>query len=194
VSGASDIIRLSADLAGDLRPDLEDAIAAVHAVHPFPNDAPAIAVEADSTLLTEARYTPEVIRIHPVRPRRRIALLHEVGHFIDDQVLVPGARATGSPELESWRRAALRSDAILELREMWRAPSSGLAVAHIEYLLRFTETFARSYVQWIGMRSGHDSVLSEIGAAQEAMDYREFWAFSDFEEIAAEMDVILASA
>jgi hypothetical protein len=184
---ASEVIVLDAGDA-ELHRHLEEAVAAVEDVHAFPDHSRVIPVSADDSLLTEARYTPSLIRIHPERPRRRIALLHEVGHFLDDQVLVAHGRATSSPLLEPWRRAVLRSDAILRLRELARSPPVTSAGQHLNYLLRFTETFARTYVQWIALRSRSGVLLEEVGEAQIALNYGEFWAFDDFDEIAEALD------
>jgi hypothetical protein len=189
VPTTSDIVTLAVGDA-DLLQRLKVALSAVDEVHRFPPSSPAISVRADASLLIEASYAPDEIRIHPERPRRCLALLHELGHFIDDQVLLEDKRATGAVELEQWRRAVLRSDAIASLRETAAAPPAETARQHLLYLLRFTETFARSYVQWICARSGEDRLLTELGDAQLKLFYGEYWSFDDFEEIGVAMDAL----
>jgi hypothetical protein len=190
VRSAGETILLS-DADASLEARFAVAIDAIDRVHVFPDSAPLIAVRGDDMLLVEAQYSPTEIRVHPGRPRRAIALLHEVGHFVDDQILLPGSLATESPELEGWRRAVLRSDSILALRELAVRPPTPGARQHLLYLLRFTETFARSYTQWVALRSDSDELAAELGDARAALNYSEFWDVDDFEEIAHELDKLL---
>ena len=170
-----------------------EAISAIDHVHHLPADAPAIPILADDQLLTDGHYRPERIALHPGRPLPRLATLHETGHYLDDLVLPPDTTlASGGAATAPWRDTVVQSQAIQNLRALAEDPSIGGASAHIRYLLRFSETFARSYSQWVAVRSDDDSLLDELGRAQLQLSYSEHWDSDDFQPIGAALDDLFA--
>ena len=101
---------LALELPDPLLAAVQDAAAAAGQLHQLPDLAPRIPVRADETLMTEARYDKGAIVLHPARPNRRVAFLHEFGHYLDDLVIGPPDRiASSSDLLAPWRAAVVRS-------------------------------------------------------------------------------------
>ena len=59
--------------------------------------------------------------------------------------------------------------------------------AHVEYLLGPRELFARTYCQYVAVRSGDPDLQRELEKSLEP-DYREQWHEDDFTPIAGALD------
>lgn len=109
--------------------------------------------------------------------RRPWTLIHEIGHFLDHQALGERGRfASWSDEgLATWRDAVDGSRAIELLQEI--LADGGVTIfedvlerriagsqAFIEQQLLYPEVWARSYVQYIAVRSGDPILLSHLAA------------------------------
>ncbi len=132
--------------------------------------------------------------------------IHEIGHFLDRDGLGSRFNASqDSEELAPWREAVKASRAARRLRELYDNPevtdSSGRKGVwprpYIQYLARYDEVFARSYAQYIAVRSGNAAALRELGKIRENAGKPEYlplqWDDDDFEPIAAAFDDIFAS-
>jgi hypothetical protein len=130
-----------------------------------------------------------------------LTLLHEIGHFLDQQAL-SGAPAVAFasawlPEMEEWRQAVTASaagSALLRLRPTRR---NGLTQRQIDYLTSWPEFWARTYAQYIAMRSGEPVLLQQLGrrlAAQKrerVVRLTEQWDRDDFAPIGLAIDSFL---
>jgi len=129
-------------------------------------------------------------------------LVHELGHYLDHHALgsVSGAFASASGELADLFDAIDASDAVQELRDLERrAPVAFPAAAGVlvildrddfSYLLEPEELFARSYAQYIAVRSADAALLEDLLAGQGIV-YPEQWKDRDFEAVAAAFDQLL---
>lgn len=129
-------------------------------------------------------------------------LVHEVGHYLDHQALgvAPGTFASAAGELCELLDSLEMTDAVRELRRLERqAPIAlsdvgGLAVIldddDFAYLLEPEELFARSYAQYVAVRSGDPTLLRDLLAAQRIV-YPQQWKDRDFEAVAAAFDEVL---
>jgi hypothetical protein len=159
---------------------LRPALAAADAVLPGAEVAPLPVVVAE-----EAGYRWEGgrglwIAISPHSEHAGLALLHELGHAVDHQLLGWGSEHA---LLDSWWLAVTRTRAFRSLR---RACSS----EELAYWPSRRESFARAFAQWVAERAGEQDALREIerragGAGRQ-------WARDDFAPVANELDLVLA--
>lgn len=97
---------------------------------------------------------------------------HEMGHFVDRRGLTNpagGAFASRtSPTMEIWRKAIAESESYKELRRMKTVGSSEIQAA-LNYFMRPQELWARSYAQYIAVKSAHSALLTELQEIQAEM-------------------------
>lgn len=157
--------------------------------------------------------TREPLRIELKRGQThpRLTLLHEVGHLLDHQTL--GVRGFYESErsvlsegrLVAWRRAVEASPGVKRGRKLLKqknfdVPGSygkkeRLAVPKrvLGELLSPPELFARSYGQYIALRSSNQALLTELSATLDRRDELCFcrqWVAEDFEPIARVLDAL----
>lgn len=146
------------------------------------------------------------IKIRAGGDHKDLTLVHEIGHFIDHKG-IPGREFSSetSAIMDKWREAVDRSSTIKRLRGLLEGPDVlGFSDGHVhrvkngylKYLTDYDEIWARSYAQWITLRSS-DSVLRKqlVSLVEEAkMDrvwYPVHWDDDDFNEIAEAIDEIM---
>ena len=128
------------------------------------------------------------------------AVIHEVGHYLDNQSLdLPGQYASEhSPLLEPWRQAVLNSNAVRILNSRSNVVSVGvltngsyvnfrLSANILHYALRMRELFARSYAQYIALISQDRTLLDQLDAIRQRLFSRIYalqWEEDDFSVIA----------
>jgi hypothetical protein len=190
----SAVIRLPDESVGPPADQLPAVITAVDAVHVIPDTAPALPVALDAQLLVPGRYRVAAdgtgtLTLHPACARPGITLLHEIGHYLDHAVFGDGARWGSTGErFNAWRNGVASSGAVERLRAFVVSPPVPELARAYSYLLLQEELWARSYAQWVAVRSGHDTLLDELGSSLSALSYPEQWGFEDFAPIADEID------
>ena len=132
------------------------------------------------------------IRLNPDQYRLSSTLNHEIGHFIDYEFVGANrfASETAAVELEEWWAAVRASRAY---RDLVSSLSHAGSYDAASYLFRGRELFARSFAQWVALRSGNPVLRSEMAQilADERLAARPLarqWADDDFDEIAAALD------
>jgi SPP1 gp7 family putative phage head morphogenesis protein len=140
--------------------------------------------------------------------RPGLAVTHEVGHFLDSQVLHSGEKVGMAsmldPDLQEWRVAIANSKAYQRLidmqsREFVRAWDPALDALtdrpldkdYLGYLASPHEAFARSYAQYIAQKSGNKTLLSQLAPLQvDPLNavYPSQWEIDDFAQIEAAFD------
>lgn len=126
-------------------------------------------------------------------PVLEFALAHELGHFIDHQALgIAGRFASHAhPLLEDWRQAVLGSRAVRDWQtELAAALAAGDTprAEFLQYLLSPHELWARTYAQYITVRSGSSTLAAQLAHPSMAGLH---WADRDFAPIAAAIDALL---
>ncbi|MBK8184282.1 MAG: hypothetical protein IPK63_15945 [Candidatus Competibacteraceae bacterium] len=145
-----------------------------------------------------------------------MTLAHEVGHFLDNvgftdkrfdtlRMRPEGFSSPGAASFESWRNSVKSSTMYQKLLEMKANPSAysrtevreingverdiviSVNKRYINYVLDETELFARSYAQYIAVRSGDDVLLRQLKELQGNFVPTQ-WADDEFDGIAAAMD------
>jgi hypothetical protein len=182
---------------------LRDAVAAVESVHGDGN-LPHIPVALRSLGPTEGRFEVEPATGMPIRivinsaTRSRLAMLHEIGHFLDYAGIgTPNRYASNAASaLKSWRRAIRSSRAVEQLNRMRETgvfeidrpdgppEKQPVDVSFVDYLLLYNELWARGYAQFIASRSGHPSLRADLDARRsrrhDRIYYPRFWDDQDF--------------
>lgn len=161
-------------------PELRTALAAADAALPGAALAPLPVVVAE-----EAGYCWEGgrglwIAISPRSEHAGLALLHELGHAVDHQLLGWGSERAA---LDSWWLAVTRTRAFRSLR-------SACSSDELAYWPTRRESFARAFAQWVAERAGEGDALREI--ERRACGAGRQWAREDFAAVAAELDAVLA--
>lgn len=182
---------------------LRRTIGAIDRVH-GDGELPVVVVEltllppgqaADYTFLQSGE--PTSIRVSRIATRPELAFVHEVGHLLDHQALGSDRSRFASevePELEDWRLIARRSDAVRTLVRYKLDPAGVPAdlQPYLTYLLSDEEVFARSYAQWIALRSGDATLQAQVASRRQRKPDTLFiplqWDDDDFEPIAATLD------
>lgn len=198
-----------------LEQDFTETLAAVGWVHGLPDWAEDFDLRERANMRGFGSFAPDRTRemdIKRLGPGVRGTLAHEFGHYVDhvlhgDRTSPPGT--PGSTPLEWIDDAGVHTTgalgtnsadpATVALLSGWRAAVAGSAgyqdaVAHLvrfyppdaaAYYLAPHELWARSYAQWIGLRSG-DQVIRDQVAAREFQWQDE----DDFRPIAEAFDRI----
>jgi hypothetical protein len=201
---------------------VHDALQAIDAVHTVPNSMPTIPVESDFSIVEEAQYCRYPITLEPARivlggtEQPALDFCHEFGHFVDQCGLAGRRRdlltateenwATLHPEvresMEGWWRAVRGSEAYGIVRDLRANPvveirgvlcDFRVLVPLWENLLRPGELWARSYAQYIALRSGNGRMRGELDELlglqrNEVLCVPEQWTNDDFVPIMEALD------
>lgn len=142
-----------------------------------------------------------------------LTLAHEIGHFLDQQVLgVAGRFASESADaairqrMAAFTKAAHDSLQVKQLRALLAQERAEFVVdgelmrakvdrPHVLYLLSHREIFARAYSQWISARSGNPALKAQLDmrrgkTASDPHDvlYTVHWLDEDFAPIKVALD------
>ena len=125
--------------------------------------------------------------------------LHEVGHFLDHQGITKGSFASISdPRFAQWRDAVKKSEAVSRLGELSKQPVAKTIVngqeveyyvdrKFLRYLSQTHEVWARSYTQYIAVKTGDPVAIAQLKKLRERKDGRLYypaqWDDEDFQPI-----------
>lgn len=149
---------------------------------------------------------PVKITVNSGAPYPGVSLLHEIGHFIDNQAI--GRRGVNSSADEEGPladvMAAIRSTQAFSEAEglrrrkqvFFRRKGGGretvdLKQAVVEYTLRPQELFARAYARYVAVRAGNADLLAELNREHAnwiVLSYRQSWSDADFAAVASALD------
>ena len=180
--------------------ELREALAAIDSVH-GDGALPAIPVELSRTgrALGQYRFMPMVdrsvdIKVSRTGTHQRLTFAHEVGHFLDHKGWGGSGFAAGSdPAAKAWRDAVINSPEVQRLAELRR---TNPGQKWYRYATRFDELWARSYAQWVAVRSGDQVMLDQlikIKTDPNSEGYRlSQWGTVEFGPIAKAIDDLFA--
>lgn len=184
--------------------DFDAVVSAIDLVHGVSMDLPDIGLVSTGTALPaerrrgdawftfnvgRERIEPALISVRIGASHRRLKTLHEIGHFVDVAAL-PGSGFSSNvaPELRAWRMAVAGSDAFRDFSQ----PGRGLIGEHRDRVLEaltFDEVWARSYAQFVALRSGDQSLMNEVDSLRLGLIggvyYPLPWTLHDFGPIEA---------
>ena len=202
-------------LGGVLGDHAREAVRAIDAVHHLPG-LPVVPIQAmesprpghNGTYRRTRRNVPVRIEISEATTTPRLTTAHEIGHMVETAA-VPGAKSEdGTRDWEKdevmarWKAAVDASRAVRWLRSIRgkhvvvpRPDGTGedrvkADVAHIDYLTRYDELWARSYAQYIATRGGSEAMKAEARSMLTTPTniHGSQWADDDFGPIASAID------
>lgn len=197
---------------------IQEALAAIDSVMVLPL-MPTIPVQVvsaifgggDGAYVRQGVGLPLRIEIAEDAEYPELTTAHEFGHYLDDCgfLTADGWASEVDPRLEALRQAWEKTDAVHILRAALETdritvilPHGGLAEfplmqeegENCRYYLQGRELFARSYAQYVAVKSRNRVLLDQVSlrrAGVEGRFYRVQWAESDFQVIAEAFDEIL---
>jgi hypothetical protein len=204
--------------AGPLYDDLRETIAAIERVHGSVR-LPRIPVRIVSHMTSLGRFRFDPVTGEPIsiwlRPgslHRSLTFLHEIGHFLDLTALGAGPvfGTLSNPAYANWTTAVVASRAYQLLGEIDRQQS---ALVHaldgtyrsvllnerelvaIRDWMRPEEVWARSYAQYVALRSDHrdaiESLVSLRARDADKVYYPRQWDDEDFGPIGTAIDDLM---
>lgn len=126
-------------------------------------------------------------------PHPRLTFAHEVGHFLDHKGWGgKGFASVNAPAAEVWRKSVLNSPEVMRLMELRTQATTAQMRKDAVYYTSFEEMWARSYAQWVTLRSG-DAKMAEGLTNIKATSHSEArrlsqWGTVEFEPIAKAID------
>jgi hypothetical protein len=196
---------------GVMAEPVREALAAIDSVH-GDGTLDKLPVQVNSSEMTLGAYVHNgrtgagiELRISRSGDRPLSTLAHEVGHWLDQQMLHVGMPRTPDSALSTSEaaqavraaiansRAARQMSALRQHKGWYDFDGDRIFLdrRYIDYLAHDAEFWARAYAQYIATRSGSARMLAEIAALREGL-YPLAWAADDFEPIAAAIDALLA--
>ena len=195
---------------------LRDALAAVDAVH---RDGRLPTIPMQRIVLSRRLHghfrhvlggPPLDIGVHPAARHAALTAVHEVGHFLDYSGLGAAGEfcSVDGDTLGPWRAAVRGSGAVQRLGQLWRfteararEPQAGgdgvryqAEHRYIEYLLQNEELWARSYAQFIAVKSGHPELREQLGRLRARPERRLYygsqWDDEDFLPIQTAIEAV----
>lgn len=203
--------RLSEDLpitVSDPYMDIRRALSAIDKVHGI---APAlekpVPLVGDANIPGFGRFRNDSkgwfeIAINPYTPAIQVSstVVHEIGHLLDAKLAgFKGYASDRSKSLAGWRRAVRETESVKSIIALENV-TDGHIVKNViidqntvKYLLREHELFARSYVQYVTLRSGDSYLQKWLDVVLQSQPNEPFstqWGTDDFDPVAKELDDI----
>jgi len=176
-------------------------LAEIDKIHSIEN-LPVIPIKDSVSVKFQGQYSfyanrnrPIDIKLSKVSVNPEMTLAHEIGHFIDNQVIPKTSgyySSISSPIMEEWRLAIANSSATMNLKSM--VGNRAFDQKKIRYYLSTEEQWARSYAQWVGQKSGNITMMNQAKAITEYERNEPYknsqWATDDFSPIGVAIDNI----
>ena len=192
---------------GVVNDEFREAVATVAAVH-GDGALPTVPVLLTTGLEGRGRLVhragvPNAILIEHGVSYRAVALVHEVGHLLDLVGIGDGASfaSASSPMFADWLLSVVDTPAYARLDEIIRRALAEIPEHHLRQRTRLSilrdpeELWARSYAQYIAVRSGNldlnrgIAALTEVSIAGLTVPLQ--WERDEFASIAREIDLLM---
>ncbi len=168
--------------------DIQTAITAIDAVH-GDGDLPKLPIYAKAGRGNLGEFVHRgseavQIGIKPDGSWPALTTAHELGHFLDHQVLGTGGKwgSANSEALAAFRAAVEGSETVKTIQAL---PESIGA-----YWLTKHELWARAYAQYVATRSGDATLLAQLDKARGGLQPWRQWSDADFKPIAEAIDAL----
>lgn len=133
-----------------------------------------------------------LLYVDPTATRARLTTTHEIGHYVDWNVLGNGnSRGIETPKLSGVMQSIENSQAVQNIRKLALDAKNPTHLMQYEYLLRENESFARAYAQWIALESKDSVLISQIEEyrlSSRVSDRQ--WDWEDFEQISGQFNLL----
>lgn len=131
------------------------------------------------------------VQLHPLGPTPLLTLTHEYGHKIDHEAILENGVVRHAAAFE------VRKEILEAIRRTARAADIGSMTsgAHLAYLTSDVEYIARSYAQYIALRSGDPGLAADVESirADSATRRLNVWEDADFEPVAKLYDKLMVT-
>jgi len=184
------------------RARIRSVATAIDRTHRVP-ELPMIPVRSTKTETRDGGYRKEMGTGKPVEieiSRRgstpELTFVHEIGHFLDEQAIPGSVRGVRSwyldPNLKSWRDVVLESRPIKILIEKAEDGDPGEPGRKIAcYLRTDREIWARSYAQFVAIRSGDPILMKHLEECRSPRSpWPLQWSDDEFGPVEAEIDAL----
>jgi len=175
---------------------------AIAKVHRIPKTTrPVTVLTAAPNLQALGAYYPSrsTIELRPRGQAVNLTAVHELGHYLDHRLLgqsevIMETKWQTEASTAAWLRTVNASPEVRRLQGLLASTNDDPALeAHLKYLLTPSELWARSYAQWIAVRSGDEALGIDLewwlGRPDEWTRSRQ-WGKTEFEPIAESIDRI----
>ncbi|WP_152486474.1 VG15 protein [Nocardiopsis lucentensis] len=194
---------------------LDTVVGIIADLHALPDPIPPIPLVNEDRPNRHGAYirfedgTPYQFRISANSPTPHLTTAHELGHVLDHLVLGTNPRLDASTTevegiLREWRGTVM-STALYRLLDSLDPAERGAIIGQvvsldgtsrmvratsdeISYLLSPAELFARSYAQWVTLRSGDDTLIEELEYVQDLTIGREGEQVAGYAQIPQQWD------
>lgn len=190
---------LKNESTGEIKNAVEEALKILDSIHGDGN-LPSVPVKniRSKSYKGALRFSlgqPIDIKISHYGKQKELTTLHEIGHLLDLSAIgTPGRFESLKDDiLASWKNAAFNSEAI---KKIFDALRNGVyngrninfsELKYLNYLRRTEEIFARSYAQYIAVKSKNKILLKQVDE-NNADPISTQWDKDDFREIEKEFD------
>lgn len=148
--------------------------------------------EYGSFAFSLSRHEPVRININRTGDHKASTFTHEFGHYLDHQMGDKGwLTKSNDPTIAAWKAAIDASPSTQKLRN-GRIMGEPRFNKDIDYYLLTNEQWARSYAQWVALRSGDAGMLGEMNKIRRSRGPRALsqWPDDEFEPIARSLDAV----
>jgi hypothetical protein len=190
MAAVSEYVHLSGLAAGETRNAVLHALAAISKVHGLGEMLVSRVIEKRASRKNHGGYDPVTHEISVSRgaPSKELTAVEEIGHKIHDEAFGFASGAGDTPldkAIKPWAAAAARTRTVKDLSKAVRESKNPAVKAHLAYLARPEEQFARDYSQYIALKSGSATLLAQI--QKEQADIMQFGhlAYRPDEEVQA---------
>jgi hypothetical protein len=184
---------------GSVNDDLRLAVEAIDRIHGV-GHLPRIPMEFRNQLGMYGRFDFDEMTGEPIRilidrraPHRAFVAVHEIGHFLDMTEFGEGPNfGSGlNPLTSDWLLAVTSSEVYLKLSALCSLEPS----FELLDLLRAEELWARTYAQYVAIRTGSHELLNGVHTWQSSTRSLHIplqWEHNDFENIAEAFDALFS--
>lgn len=195
---------LSLPKSGKARQAADRVLAAIEKVH-GDGELPNIPLKSSQSQAFQGEYRyytrsgePVSITLSTAASRNPEATIaHEIGHFLDHQGFGEKGKysSVDDPLFAAWREAVGKSFATQRLQEILDSPLSDRSdKGRAKYYLDPWEQWARSYAQWLSVRSGDGVLRQQVQAILTRKGSQPYsnsqWSDMDFHDIGLAIDDI----
>jgi SPP1 gp7 family putative phage head morphogenesis protein len=189
--------------SGAVPKSLRETRAIIDALHGDGN-LPSIPVATSATktkhgLYRFARMSDNAVGIEVSRfsDHSHLTFAHEIGHFLDHKGWGGRGFSAGSEAAaEAWRKVVAASSEVRQLADLRTKGTYAGVRKWARYATSWEELWARSYAQWVAVRSGDKTMLQELTKIKTESTLEAYrlsqWGAAEFEPIAKAIDDLFA--
>lgn len=183
--------------SGLIEPEVREAIQIIDSVH-LDGDLPLIDLHFQPPHSRAGSYCPRLkeISIDVNAGNLHLSVCHEVGHFLDHQGLFPEhsekeyyRASEDAEEMREWREAVFQTTAYTSLVTIFNINFD----PYIDDLIKERELWARSYAQYVALKSNDPRLLSQLQAVlhqEDPLERFQQWTPDEFLPIIHCIDAI----